>query len=255
MTFFEAVKTALSKYAVFSGRARRKEFWYFLLFNVLVGIIAGFLGAVMQKPKAMTVLSTLFTLAFLLPSIGVAVRRLHDTGRSGWWYLLAVPGVALAQTSNLMLSQGNLTMQMIFALASLACNVPLIVFYCQDSQPGTNRFGPNPKAKDLQDAETTQRLLQTAAAHEPPYIYLDPAMTTLDHAVIAAMQRVFPGCAGTEPMDTVLASQQQPELRGVDTDTLLVLLKYATVCDPANVTPRIQALNHAILTELAQRGI
>ena len=255
MTFFEAVKTALSKYAVFSGRARRKEFWYFLLFNVLVGIIVGFLGAAMQKPKAMTVLSTLFTLAFLLPSIGVAVRRLHDTGRSGWWYLLAVPGVAFAQTSNLMLSQGNLTMQMILALASFACNIPLIVFYCQDSQPGTNRFGPNPKAKDLQDAETTQRLLQTAAAHEPEYIYLDPAMTTLDPAVIAAMQRVFPGCAGTEPLDTVLASQPQPELQMIDTDTLLVLLKYATVCDPAAVQPRIQALNHAILTELTARGI
>lgn len=255
MTFFEAVKTALSKYAVFSGRARRKEFWYFFLFNVLVGFIIGFLGAVMQKPKAMTVLSIVFTLAFLLPSISVAVRRLHDTGRSGWWYLLAVPGVALAQTSNLMLSQGNLTMQMILALASLACNVPLIVFYCQDSQPGTNRFGPNPKAKDLQDAETTQRLLQTAAAHEPPYIYLDPAMTTLDPAVIAAMQRVFPGCDGAAPLDTVLAAQPQPELKTIDTDTLLVLLKYATVCDPAAVMPRIQTLNCAIVTELTARGI
>ena len=253
MTFFEAVKTALSKYAVFSGRARRKEFWYFLLFNVLVGFIIGFLGAFMQKPKAMTVLSTLFTLAFLLPSIAAAVRRLHDTGRSGWWYLLAVPGVALAQTSNLMLTQGDLTMQMILGLASLACNVPLIVFYCQDSQPGMNRFGENPKG--ILDSETTQRLQLAAEAHEPEYIYLDPARTTLDPAVIAAMQRVFPGCDGAAPLDTVLASQPQPELKTVDTDTLLVLLKYATVCDPANVTPRIQALNHAILTELTARGI
>ena len=253
MTFFEAVKTALSKYAVFSGRARRKEFWYFFLFNVLVGFIIGFLGAIMQKPKAMTVLSIVFTLAFLLPSISVAARRLHDTGRSGWWYLLAVPGVALAQTSNLMLSQGNLTMQMVLALASLACNVPLIVFYCQDSQPGTNRFGPNPKG--ILDSEITKRLQLAAAAHEPEYIYLDPARTTLDPAVIAAMQRAFPGCDSAARLDAVLASNPQPELQSVDTDTLLVLLKYATVCDPEAVMPRIQTLNQAILKELAERGI
>lgn len=249
MSFFEAVKTALSKYAVFSGRARRKEFWYFFLFNVLVGFIIGFLGAIMQKPKAMTVLSIVFTLAFLLPSISVAARRLHDTGRSGWWYLLAVPGVALAQTSNLMLLQGNLTMQMVLALASLACNVPLIVFYCQDSQPGTNRFGPNPKG--VLDNETTQRIFHAAAAHEPPYVYLDPAMTTLDPAVTAAMQRAF----GASSLDAALAAQSLPELQTVDTDTLLVLLKYTTTLDPTTVSVQVRELQNAILTELAERGI
>ncbi len=69
------------------------------------------------------------------------------------------------------------------------------------------------------------------------------------------MQRVFPGCDGAAPLDTVLAAQPQPELKTVDTDTLLVLLKYATVCDPAAVMPRIQTLNHAILTELTARGL
>ena len=255
MTFFEAVKTALSKYAVFSGRARRKEYWYFCLFNGLVGSIVGVLGALMQKPKAMTLLSMVYALAFLLPGIAVTVRRLHDTGHSGWWYLLRVAGLTLSQTANQLLSPENLLVPSLMVLGALAIMLPVFIWVCTDSQPGANRFGPNPKAKDLQDAETTQRLLQTAAAHEPPYIYLDPAMTTLDPAVIAAMQRVFPGCAGTEPMDTVLASQPQPELKTVDTDTLLVLLKYATVCDPAAVQPRIQALNHAILTELVERGI
>lgn len=253
MTFFEAVKTALSKYAVFSGRARRKEYWYFFLFNGLVGFIIGFLGAIMQKPKAMTLLSLLFSLAFLLPSISVTVRRLHDTGHSGWWYLLDVAGLALSQTANQLLSPENLLVPSLMVLGALAIMLPVFVWVCTDSQPGTNRFGPNPKG--VLDNDTTQRIFQAAAEHEPPYIYLDPAMTTLDPAVIAAMQRVFPGCDGAAPLDTVLASQQQPELRGVDTDTLLVLLKYATVCDPANVTPRIQALNHAILTELAERGI
>ena len=118
MSFFEAVKTVLSKYAVFSGRARRKEYWYFFLFNVIVGFIIGFLGGAMQKPKAMTALSIAFTLAFLLPSIAVAVRRLHDTGKSGWWLLINfVPFGGLI----------------------------LLIFMIMDSTPGDNMYGPNPK--------------------------------------------------------------------------------------------------------------
>ena len=253
MSFFEAVKTALTKYAVFSGRARRKEYWYFLLFNALVGFIIGFLGAIMQKPKAMSTLNILFTLAFLLPSIAVAVRRLHDTGRSGLWYLLAVPGIAFAETSNLMMAQENLLLQGIFALVSLVFSIVLIVFYCQDSQPGTNRFGPNPKG--VLDNDTTQRIFQAAAAHEPPYIYLDPDMTTLDPLVTAAMRRVFPGYLDGTSLDAALLSQPQPELQTVDTDTLLVLLKFAMTTDPAAAMVRVRTLQSAILTELAERGI
>ena len=253
MSFFEAVKTVLSKYAVFSGRARRKEYWYFFLFNVIVGFIVGFLGGAMQKPKAMSVLSIAFTLAFLLPSIAVAIRRLHDTGRSGWWYLLGVPGVVLAQAANQMRSPENTLLPLAMALVSLAFTVPVFIWLCRDSQPGPNRFGENPKG--VLSPEVTQRFLQMAAAHEPPYIYLDPAMTTLDPAVNAAMQCVFPGCNGAAPLDAVLASQEMPALQSVDTDTLLVLLKYATVADPAAGLPRIRALNQAILTELAERGL
>ena len=253
MTFFEAVKTALSKYAVFSGRARRKEYWYFCLFNGFVGSIVGVLGALMQKPKAMTLLSMVYALAFLLPEIAVTVRRLHDTGHSGWWYLLRVAGLTLSQTANQLLSPENLLVPSLMVLGALAIMLPVFIWVCTDSQPGANRFGPNPKG--VLDNETTQRIFHAAAAHEPPYIYLDPAMTTLDPAVIAAMQRVFPGCDGAAPLDTVLAAQPQPEPKNVDTDTLLVLLKYATVCDPAAVIPRIQTLNCAILTELTARGI
>lgn len=253
MSFFEAVKAALTKYAVFSGRARRKEYWYFVLFNVIVGVIIGFLGAIMQKPKAMTLLGLLFTLAFLLPSVAVGVRRLHDTGRSGWWYLMSVAGLALSQTANQLLSPENLLLPTALALCSLAFTIPIFVWFCRDSQPGTNRFGPNPKS--VLDAETAQRLLQAAAAHEPPYVYLDPAMTTLDPAVTAAMRRVFPGFDGAAPLDAALSSQPQPVLQSIDADTLLVLLKYTTVCDPAAGNPRIQTLQSAILAELAERGI
>ena len=77
---------ALKKYAVFSGRARRKEYWYFVLFNIIISsflfFIEGALGLFSDSPES--ILSSLYSLAVLLPWIGVNVRRLHDTGRSGW---------------------------------------------------------------------------------------------------------------------------------------------------------------------------
>ncbi|NBF01562.1 DUF805 domain-containing protein [Pseudomonas sp. Fl5BN2] len=100
----------LKKYAVFTGRARRKEYWMFFLINFLIalgiGFIEGFFGG-----KGL--LSNLYSLAVFLPSLAVAVRRMHDTDHSGWWILL--PFVNL-------------------------------YFLVKDGQPGDNRFGPNPKA-------------------------------------------------------------------------------------------------------------
>jgi len=159
----------------------------------------------------------------------------------------------LAQAANRTLSPENTLIPMTMALVSLAFTVPVFIWMCRDSQPGANRFGENPKG--VLSTEITQRFLQMAAAHEPLYIYLDPAMTTLDPTVTAAMQRVFPGCDGTAPLDAVLVSRPQPELQSVDTDTLLVLLKYATVADPAAGLPRIRTLQSAIIAELAERGI
>ncbi|MBX2865909.1 MAG: DUF805 domain-containing protein [Leptolyngbyaceae cyanobacterium MAG.088] len=81
----------LKKYAVFSGRARRKEFWYFALFNFLIslglGIIDGVLGLGLEG--GLGLLGGLYTLAVLIPGIAVTVRRLHDTGRSGLWILIS----------------------------------------------------------------------------------------------------------------------------------------------------------------------
>ena len=98
MSFPEAVRTVLTKYAVFSGRARRSEFWWFALFNLLVGIVAGIIDSTAglqfgdsQNPFTQTgIVASLVSLALLLPGLGVSVRRLHDTGRSGWWVLLGL---------------------------------------------------------------------------------------------------------------------------------------------------------------------
>ena len=83
----------LKKYAVFSGRARRKEYWMFVLFNIIVslalGFVAGFAGALVGAD--LSALSTIYSLAIFIPSVSVGVRRMHDTNRSGWWLFLFVP--------------------------------------------------------------------------------------------------------------------------------------------------------------------
>lgn len=117
--FLSALKT---KYATFSGRAQRAEYWYFLLFYILIyiglSVIDRALGMYSQEGQ-IGLLGGLFSLATLIPSLAVAVRRLHDTGRTGWWLLLG--------------------------FIPLIGAIVLIVFMVLDSDPGTNEYGPNPK--------------------------------------------------------------------------------------------------------------
>ncbi len=110
---------AWKKYAVFGGRAGRQEYWYFVLFNILaiilLAILAGVIGA-----KVGTSLLGLYTLAVLIPSLAVLVRRLHDTDRSGWWLLITlIPGIG---------------------------PIVLLIFMLQGSQLNENQYGPIPKA-------------------------------------------------------------------------------------------------------------
>jgi uncharacterized membrane protein YhaH (DUF805 family) len=94
--YFDVIK----KYAVFKGRARRQEYWMFFLFNMIVsfvlGMIEGFLG--INKGGDTSVLGTIYTLAVLLPSIAVGVRRMHDVGKSGWYLLVPLYNLILACT-------------------------------------------------------------------------------------------------------------------------------------------------------------
>ncbi|WP_432085863.1 DUF805 domain-containing protein [Streptomyces sp. bgisy095] len=105
----------LKKYAVFSGRARRKEFWMFTLFNFIAAVIL----AILDNVLGIQILSIIYTLAVFLPALGVSVRRLHDTGRSGWWILIA--------------------------LVPLVGGIVLLVFNCLEGEQQQNAYGPNPK--------------------------------------------------------------------------------------------------------------
>ena len=104
------------KFADFSGRARRQEYWMFVLFNFLVSVAVGVVDGILGAGGS---LSGLYSLAVLVPSLAVSARRLHDTDRSGWWMLIA--------------------------LIPLVGWIILLVFLCNDSKPGANRFGANPK--------------------------------------------------------------------------------------------------------------
>ncbi len=116
MDFQTAIKTCFKKYATFSGRAKRPEFWYFTLFYFLGSIVLNILeGFLFGFRSDINPLSAIFSLAMFLPQIAVAVRRLHDIGRSGWWYLLV--------------------------LIPLIGWIVLIYWYVQPSEKGANKYG------------------------------------------------------------------------------------------------------------------
>lgn len=114
MNFVEAVKSCLSQYATFRGRARRSEFWYFFLFTILVNIPA----AAVDYATDTTITGFVVSILLFLPSFAVGARRLHDTGRSGWWQLLL--------------------------LVPIVGFIVLLVWWATDSH-GPNKYGPNPK--------------------------------------------------------------------------------------------------------------
>ena len=86
--------SVLQNYATFSGRARRKEYWMFFLFNMIFSFIFGFICGLIGVPE----LANLYTLVVLLPSIAVAVRRMHDVGKSGWYILIPIYNLVLTVT-------------------------------------------------------------------------------------------------------------------------------------------------------------
>ena len=148
MSFGEAIKSVFSKYATFSGRARRSEYWYFVLFNVLFMLGFALIARVFPEAKFLTYLYLVYSLAIVIPSLAVGVRRLHDIGKRGWnMFILLI--VALLNSSITVLGKSSLKIGsgvlLILAIIALALTVLFVVWLCKDSQPGENKWGPNPK--------------------------------------------------------------------------------------------------------------
>ena len=120
MNMLEWILMPYKRYVEFSGRSRRKEFWYFYLFVAIVGAILGQIGKMsMGLAGVMAIVTLVFQLGSLLPTIAVGIRRMHDQDRSGWWIL---------------------------------CPIANIIFLFIEGTKGPNRFGPDPK--DGGSAET-----------------------------------------------------------------------------------------------------
>ena len=117
MTFGGAVSSCFRKYATFRGRASRAEYWWFVLFELLVFGAAAILGGITGSSELTTFLLPASILVFVLPSLAVTVRRLHDTGRSGWLYLIALIPFG---------------------------GIVLLVFTATAGEPGSNFYGPEP---------------------------------------------------------------------------------------------------------------
>lgn len=112
------------KYAQFTGRARRSEYWYFALINFVIASVLAFVGGMLH----FNLLYYIYSIAVLVPSIAVGVRRMHDVGKSGWFLLIPIYNLILA---------------------------------CTDSTPGDNEYGPNPKGDQGFGAADYQRPIET----------------------------------------------------------------------------------------------
>lgn len=137
MGFFKAIGSGFGNYTNFSGRARRSEFWWWTLFAFLMGILT-----------VIPILGWLIALAMLLPNLAMQVRRLHDTGHSGWWWFIG--------------------------LIPIIGFIVLLIFYVTDSKPGPNQWGPNPKGigneiyEPAPAAEPAAPVAETPAAEPAP---------------------------------------------------------------------------------------
>jgi uncharacterized membrane protein YhaH (DUF805 family) len=114
-------------YANFNGRARRQEYWMFMLFNLLIIFVPTAIELAIKgrdaDPGILGYFSAVYLLAALIPSLAVLVRRLHDIGKSGWWFFIN--------------------------FVPLAGGIVLLVFNCLDSMPGSNKYGENPKHNNM----------------------------------------------------------------------------------------------------------
>jgi uncharacterized membrane protein YhaH (DUF805 family) len=117
MNFGQAIASGFRNYVGFAGRAARSEYWYWVLFAIIGATVTGILDQAMFSEAEISPLNSIFGLITFLPGLAVAVRRLHDIDRTGWWFLIALTIIGL---------------------------IILLVWACQKGTTGPNRYGPDP---------------------------------------------------------------------------------------------------------------
>ena len=149
MGFREAVTVCIQDYYTFSGRARRPEYWWFALFVIAVSFALSAIDAALFGADKLLGLEGLFALLTLLPHLAVAWRRIHDTGRPGWYNLLplapvvvTVPLFLVGIIDKSLLDPADVTIMFLFLL--LVSSIVVLVWLALPTQRGENRFGPEP---------------------------------------------------------------------------------------------------------------
>lgn len=131
------LKVVRDNYANFEGRARRQEYWMFVLFNLIfiiaIAMVSGFLASIFDAPAFMG-LYIIYVFGIFIPSLAVAVRRLHDTGKSGWFYLVG--------------------------LIPLIGGIWLLILFVTEGDKGPNQYGPDPKSENFEEIDEIGKTIQ-----------------------------------------------------------------------------------------------
>jgi uncharacterized membrane protein YhaH (DUF805 family) len=141
MNITESIKTCFQKYAIFNGRAKRSEYWYFFLFGFISAVSLSILDMALFPTNENGVLGLIFTLITFIPFISAACRRLHDINRSGWWQMLPY-GIMFA---GLILSLISETLLAVGIVAGVVAAIILVFWLASPGENSKNRFGPTAK--------------------------------------------------------------------------------------------------------------
>ncbi len=171
MNWYMAV---LKKYFVFSGRARRKEFWFFVLFSTIISILLSVVDVMVGTYNTFSgtgLLSQLYSLAVFIPYIAVTVRRLHDINKSGWWIMMPlgviiIVGIFAAIVIPSMGENASPVVGVFIGLVSLASMITMLVFLVTDSDQGPNKYGENPK-NNMEPVFNIEKPLQQFQNNDP----------------------------------------------------------------------------------------
>lgn len=171
----------LAKFAVFSGRARRSEYWLFQLLQFAVYFTLAIMAVVTMADRPVGAVGLfgimgLLALILLLPNLAVTVRRLHDSGRSAFWMLLYVPGLLNGALAGAQMSanHGLPVANPILSLLSGAANIALFILMVRKGETGANRFGPDPKQG-----------VDIASVFDAPESELEPHQPVFDFSSVA----------------------------------------------------------------------